>query len=63
MRGAFFRDYLQGISIEYIAINIGVARSTLDKFMDSLELPRGRWVSLEQRRAAVFAMQVRGEIK
>jgi hypothetical protein len=57
MRTALLRDYIRGRPTELIAEEIGVARSVLMAEINRLDLPRGRWVTVEQRRSAVQAVR------
>jgi hypothetical protein len=53
MRNALASGYWRGWSTDTIAFDIGVGREVLQKEMNRLQLPRGRWVTIAQRRAAL----------
>lgn len=61
MLAALLREYLRGRGVEFIAEEIGVARSVLEAEMNRLNLPRGRWVTVEDRREAVARLQSKTE--
>jgi hypothetical protein len=55
MRSALLAHYVAGRPVEFLAIDIGVARSVVLKEMNRLALPRGRWVTRATRCAAAAA--------